>query len=167
MTLQQLVTVSGATTATLNGTAALTYNEVAFATSSTLTVSLRVGSAGLVAVVSAPGYSDTYTMLDGFVSGATMFIPLNAAAATVSSSGDGNVRVASLGGRFSVATATPFLQTFAQAYPHQGQLRAAGLNSSAVRVTALSATQVRVDLDANGDGAYEATKDVAWSALLP
>ena len=71
-----------------------------------------------------------------------------------------------IGGRVQLDTPTPIQELVADAYPRAGVLRVTG-QGSALRLTALNATTVRVELDANQDGSYEATKDVAWSELLP
>jgi hypothetical protein len=41
-----------------------------------------------------------------------------------------------------------------------------GANKSSMRMTALSASQVKQELDADGDGTYEANITVAWNSLI-
>jgi hypothetical protein len=40
-----------------------------------------------------------------------------------------------------------------------------GAAGTHLRITALSATQVRLELDANGDGVYEGSGGFAWGSL--
>lgn len=55
----------------------------------------------------------------------------------------------------SFATVTPFLTTKGVTYSYAGQAIITGANNSKLRFTALSATQVRLEVDADGDGIYE------------
>jgi len=41
-----------------------------------------------------------------------------------------------------------------------------GVNNGLLVLTVLSTTTVRVQLDANGDGTFELTKDVNWIDLI-
>lgn len=51
-------------------------------------------------------------------------------------------------------------------YPSSGQMRVTGASNSRVLLSALSATQVRIVVDENGDGSYEkALPDMSWEAL--
>lgn len=64
------------------------------------------------------------------------------------------------------ATATPFVVRASDRYPSSGVLVISGAANSKVRLTALSATQVRQELDADGDGVYEASTTVNWNTLM-
>lgn len=66
----------------------------------------------------------------------------------------------------SVSTSQPFVITAGARYPSQGQAIVAGAQGSSVRVTAIDATAVRFELDADGNGSYETTTTRAWSELL-
>lgn len=52
------------------------------------------------------------------------------------------------------------------AYPSAGQLLVRGRASSSVRITPVNAVQVRIELDADGDGSYEANTLKNWAELL-
>lgn len=80
---------------------------------------------------------------------------------------DGTVSSSSLENRsISVATPQAFVVAASSRYPGQGQAMVTGARGTAVRVTALDATSVRIELDADGDGSYEQTSTRAWSELL-
>lgn len=61
---------------------------------------------------------------------------------------------------------TPFVRTHLQNFPAAGQLVLTGADGSRVRLIAQSVTQVQIELDADGDGVYEAGTTRAWSSLL-
>lgn len=67
----------------------------------------------------------------------------------------------------SVQITTPVaLKSWAsQAYPYSGQLVVKGKANSKLRLTAMDSTQVKLELDSNGDDAYEASSIKAWSSL--
>lgn len=72
-----------------------------------------------------------------------------------------------LGGKSLRFETTPsFVALGNEPYPSSGSMMAYGANNGRVRVTALSASQVRFELDANGDGSYEATVTKLWSEVL-
>jgi hypothetical protein len=51
-------------------------------------------------------------------------------------------------------------------YPSSGVMVITGAANSQLKLTALSNTQVRQELDANGDGTYESSTTVNWNTLL-
>jgi len=80
----------------------------------------------------------------------------------------------SLSGRFyhpdygygDLATATPFFVATDGTFPSSGQLVITGAAGSKARLTALSATQFQVEVDADGDDAYETTVGpVDWTSM--
>jgi hypothetical protein len=85
-----------------------------------------------------------------------------------------NLTVASseLGGSVTIETLTPF-QTYSYAsYPHAGVMQITGANGSRLRMTvngnelyAPANQQVRLEIDANGDGAYETTTFRSWAEI--
>ena len=65
----------------------------------------------------------------------------------------------------SFATTTPFVSLASDYYPSSGDMLITGSASTKVRITALSNTQVRLELDANGDGTYEDSTTLNWNTL--
>jgi hypothetical protein len=51
-------------------------------------------------------------------------------------------------------------------YPNAGQVTATGLGGSKMRLTVQSATTVQIELDADGNGAYETSVTKPWSELI-
>lgn len=66
----------------------------------------------------------------------------------------------------SFTTSTPFVSRPSDYYPSSGVMVITGAANSKVKLTALSATQVKQELDANGDDIYEASTTVAWNTLM-
>ncbi|MEN8133736.1 MAG: hypothetical protein ABFS45_26985 [Pseudomonadota bacterium] len=76
-----------------------------------------------------------------------------------------------INGSVTVTTQTPLETDFGASYPHSGVLLIEGANSS-IRLTVLGDEnflpldqQVRLEIDANGDGTYETTVTRSWDAL--
>lgn len=70
------------------------------------------------------------------------------------------------GRSISVSTSQPFVVPASSRYPAQGQAVVTGARGGSVRLTAIDATLVRFELDADGDGSYEQSSTRAWSELL-
>jgi hypothetical protein len=66
----------------------------------------------------------------------------------------------------SFSTPTTIVRRGTDIYPYTGVLLISGANKSALRLTAISNSQVQEDLDANGDGTYENSTTVNWNTLL-
>lgn len=67
-------------------------------------------------------------------------------------------------GSVSVDTTTPFVRAIGH-YPHVGVLTATGDQGTKVEVRAIDDTTVRLSLDSNGDGVWDAVEDVAWVSI--
>lgn len=164
MSLNALSVVEGSRTATINGGLGLSFNNVS-ATQTQMT--FTVGSSGLGATMVASGKNDAVSFDPGFAVSVTeteSTTPGGVSTATATISG--SFSTTAIGGRVQVATPTALQQWSSENYPRAGVVRVTG-NSSALRLTVLDATNVRLELDANLDGTYESTKTVPWSTLLP
>ena len=64
-----------------------------------------------------------------------------------------------------VATLLPLRQLGTDADPRSGQVVVTGAAGTHLRVTVLSTTSVQLDLDADGDGAYERSGVFAWTTI--
>jgi hypothetical protein len=164
MSIPQFTLTEGTRGASLAGGLTMTYTEDSL-TQSRLT--LVVGGNGLTAGVTGAGLNETIGYESEFSLSETD--TLNAttgelvfATATVG----GGFSASSIGGRVVIEPVAPIVQYATEAYPRSGTLRVVG-NASALRLTALDATTTRIELDANLDGTYEVSKDVAWVVLLP
>lgn len=80
---------------------------------------------------------------------------------------DGSLASSGLDNRsFTLATSTPFVVTGGSTYPSSGVATVAGSGGGSVRITALSATDVQFELDANGDGVFETSATRKWTDVL-
>jgi hypothetical protein len=78
---------------------------------------------------------------------------------------DGMFASTELGGSVTLTTLTPFVKSDADAYPHAGSMRASGVAGSTLTFTVLNATDVQLDVDADGDGTNEFTLFTTWFEL--
>ena len=66
----------------------------------------------------------------------------------------------------SFVTVQPFVRAGNALYPASGSATITGANNSQARITVQSGSAVLLELDANGDGRFEATTTKAWSDLI-
>jgi len=162
-TIDDLVVTEGTRSARMDGSLTMSYVE----TSASVRVRLVVGASGLDASTTVAGTTESIGYEPDFSYTETGTISSGTGELTSTSTVvQGGFSASTIGGRVQLDTPTAIQELVADAYPRAGVLRVTGQGSS-LRLTALNATTVRVELDANQDGSYEATKDVAWSVLLP
>jgi len=75
-----------------------------------------------------------------------------------------------IGGSVTVTTPTPFQTNLANTRPHTGVMLIVGASGGRIRITVLGnetavAPQVRIELDADNNGAFETTLDRTWAQL--
>jgi hypothetical protein len=166
----QMTVVEGSYTSSINGSTATVYTE-SIDPMGTYTTRMEstVTPDGLVAGAATPILSDTFSYDPGFNVVSTEVQPATPTPLPFSTIAlNGTVHVASLGGRIAIATdpMTPIRDTLDAPYPESGQVVVTGRDSR-LRMTVLDTERVRMELDANGDGTYDATKEVLWTELLP
>ena len=166
LTYTQFTVSTAEATLAVNGAVTLAYTEVG----TLATYRTVIGAAGLTTRVNAPPFTDEITLRAGFeqvvTSDRAAVAPGSTATGLNTARIDGTLSTLQLGGVVTVATVTPFVRYSIDPYPRAGQLTATGANGSRVRVTAVSVTTVRVELDANGDGSYEQSRELPWGTLL-
>jgi hypothetical protein len=64
-----------------------------------------------------------------------------------------------------ISTPQPMVTTGGEAFPSSGQMLVKGRGNSALRITPVSATHARLELDAQGDGIYETQLLKTWAEL--
>lgn len=86
---------------------------------------------------------------------------------TVSTTLNGGVTSTALDSKsVTVSTVRPLLTVLPDIYPRSGQLIVAGAANSKARLTVQSSTTVLIELDADGDGSYEASTSRRWSDFV-
>jgi hypothetical protein len=150
--------------ASIDGGFEFTYGEPSAAVATTR---LTVPNA-LALRATTPAYSDTITLLDGYIVDSSYDMaalpPGGAVPGRTTSTASGKVASASAGGYVQMQTLEPIVQYDVDDFPRSGRLSAVGSTGN-LQVTVLSSTQVRIDLDADGNGSFEASKVVAWTQL--
>jgi hypothetical protein len=164
VTFSQLAATVGDRSATLSGSASMTYAE---RSSTRLDVTLSIGSSGLSSSLTADGVTETISYDPEFAySETSTFDATTGALQSTSTLVGGGFSSSAIGGRVLLETQQAVTQFAGEDYPRGGALRVVG-NGSALRLTALPTALVRIELDANLDGNYEASKEIAWLILLP
>lgn len=146
----------GAETARINGDMALSISQLGYLNAtasisgSSLQLSLsRSGAVVIDRTLSAYSYSGA--------------IKSNLETYSINFTMTGDFKTAS-NGAYGVTTTTSFKQIYG-AYPYQGALKVVGSGNTSVTLTALDNTNVRLDIDKNGDGATDETVNTTWLAL--
>ncbi len=70
-----------------------------------------------------------------------------------------------IGGQVMVSTSLA-MQASGEEYPYVGELRITGAGNSAIVIIALDANRVRLEIDIDGDGAYDETVETSWDELF-
>jgi len=154
----QLSATSGTHLANIQGSVGV----AAAITSTSSQLALTVGANALTVTTSAPGYLDTIV----YEPGMQLIVTTTDGALTQSDvSLNGSFTASSIGGRVLVATVVPLRQLGSDADPSSGQVVVTGASGTQLRVTALSANSVQLELDANGDGTYERSGVFAWDTI--
>jgi len=109
--------------------------------------------------ITTPLYSDTVTLRAGYVLDSAYD---GTAPARTTTTARGQVGSGVAAGYVQVNTLQPFVQYNVDPYPRSGQFEAVGKTGS-LQALVLSTSQVQLDLDADGNGSFEASKTVAWS----
>ena len=78
---------------------------------------------------------------------------------------NGGMNIPSLGGNVvTIQTVQPFVST--TIYPTSGNAIATTASGGKMRITATSGARALIELDANSDGVYEASKSVPWNEVF-
>ena len=88
-------------------------------------------------------------------------------ASTSTTSAFGTLTSSAFDSKFvTIDTPVPFVRQLSQPRPASGQATVTGANGAMLRLTALSSTQVRIELDADANGTYETSVIKLWSELI-
>lgn len=155
-TANALSVAGGGTTITLSGAQTLDLNETT--TSTTLAVSgtavtTQIATSSGTHVTTWRNFSQNYTL-----SGDTMTASVSG---TLESS---STKLGANGGSFVVSTPTPLSWSASTGVPTSGVMKVVGASNSQMLMT-FAVSGVTIDVDANGDGAYEKTLTTTVSEM--
>ena len=123
---------------------------------------LRLTTDGeVVANVQTHRFTDTVTLLAGYVNDSSY----DSMQMRGSNAFNGSFRSTAAGGTMRAVTTAPFIDLATDDYPSSGTLRITS-NKGTLDVQALSTSQVRIALDADGDGTVDASQTETWDWLL-
>jgi len=149
----------------LDGRHAYTVNgalRMEFTQTSATSETLRLTTDGdVVANVQTHRFTDTVTLLAGYVNDSSY----DSTQMRGSNAFNGSFRSTAAGGMMRAATTAPFIDLATDDHPSSGTLRITS-NKGTIDVQALSTSQVRIALDADGDGAVDASQTETWDWLL-
>lgn len=152
-------------TVAVNGQANITYaTSVDSAGTSMARVDMTIPAAGLASTVSTATYRETFNYAPDFT-GVWNDVSPAAAAGHSTAVLNGKVAFASLG-KVVLATDPPIRVAWEEEGPQSGAVLVTGYQSR-LRLSVVNATTARLELDANNDGRFESTRDIAWEELLP
>ncbi len=143
---------------TLDGTVNLDYTQH---TATTDQLVLSASGPVTVAIHTHLPFNDTVSLQSGYVEDSSYDATLGRTVSTM----HGAIQSMALGGVVLVSTEASIVSHDSEFYPSAGSVRVAG-SQGVMRLTALSASQVRVELDAAGDGTFESTVTDDWDWLF-
>ena len=155
LTFTNLTARSASASSTGNGTMVLALNAT---TASNETYSLKANQFSTTATYGTTKYNRT---LENY----TVTVASTATSSSTTASG-GISSTAFESKLVTIATPVPFVRTFPAPYPSVGQATATGANGGVVKVTAISNTQVKIELDADANGTFETSVTKLWSELI-
>lgn len=154
-------TITGAQySATMNGSLSLTENYSAVntvsETLSTPSFAITATYAGVTRTRTLTSYSASNTKSPDTTYG---YLRSYMVSGTVTSSALSSQAV-------TFSTPTTIVRRGVDDYPYTGVFLVTGANNAQLKLTAVSNSQVRQELDANGDGTFESSSTVAWNTIL-
>lgn len=90
---------------------------------------------------------------------------LDEGAFTVTVIASGRVQSDRFDGRATYTTEVPFVSAL-DSNPYVGEMLITGANNATIRVTVLDVKTVRLEMDYDGDGAVDETRDVSWEEAI-
>jgi hypothetical protein len=150
--------VNGRHGLTLDGAALLDYEQV---NDSDEHIKLTIDGSMVAAVQTHLPFSDTVTLRAGFYQDTRY----DGRAGLSTTTMGGSVQSKALGGTVVVSTLTPIQVSDSDNYPRSGVVKAVG-STGEVRLTAVSVSQVRIELDADQNGSFESGVTQTWDWLI-
>jgi hypothetical protein len=134
------------------------------------TAQLSIGVNDLTAAVNGATYSDSVTLHAGYTVTATRdpnaLPPGSGTPGLGTLTVNGAISATSIGGTILINTPITIKQYDIDPYPREGQVQVRGVHDGLLVLTVLSTSTVRVQLDADANGAFEVDKNVAWTDLI-
>ncbi len=165
-----------------SATVGVTYDNLIVAVGSTasvtgsgqMTIGIAATSANISSVtIDASSFSET-----GTIGGTSVSMSLSGyhlSVLTQPSLGGGSAVATTVNGTFvsstlsnqqiQITTRSPLTTPVGQAYPSSGEILVKGAQGSQVLVTVQSGGMVQIQLDADGDGTFEASTTQSWASL--
>lgn len=101
--------------------------------------------------------------LSGFQSNTTY--DNNTATYALTTQGNLDANESTAAGTASFTTPAAFKGSYMDAYPSEGQFKVVGAANSSLTLTALDSTNVRLEIDDNGDGVTDGIIDTTWTEI--
>jgi len=143
---------------TLSGRMLMDYRQTSDTTES---MDLTADGPVIITVRTHLPYDDTVILQNDFTQNSSYDLAQGHTRSTLSGVMESKVA----GGTFAVATLTPFEVDDSAIYPRSGVVTMTGRTGN-MKLTAVSADQVQVELDTNSDGIYESSMPQTWDWLL-
>lgn len=100
----------------------------------------------------------------GTITNFSIIETLNEATGASTTTSSGTLASTEIGGSLNFETTTPF-QSLANEFPFAGTLVVTGANGSSLQFVVIDSVDVRLDIDADGDGSFEESVASTWAEL--
>lgn len=151
------MTLDGSHSLTVNGNVLMAYRMLSETAEQ---MNLSADGAVTTLVHTHLPFDDTVTLQSGFAQHTTHDYSVGRSTSTLT----GVMESAAAGGSFAVSTISPIEFHDTDSYPRTGTVKMRG-RSGVMNLSALSAEQVQIEFDADGDGGPESTTQQTWDWL--